>query len=60
MHPHGLLMAKRAVNQMLDAQGQHSALQAAFEMHSLGHANAWIACGYPVMVGLEERSRAAS
>ena len=23
MHPHGVLMAKRAVNQMLDAQGRH-------------------------------------
>jgi enoyl-CoA hydratase len=57
MHPHGVLMAKRAVNAMLDAQGQHNALQAAFDMHSLGHANAWIACGYPVMVGLEELTK---
>jgi enoyl-CoA hydratase len=54
MHPHALLMAKRAVNQALDAQGQHVALNAAFDLHSLGHANAWIACGYPVMVGLTE------
>jgi enoyl-CoA hydratase len=57
MHPHGLLMAKRAVNQALDAQGQHQALQSAFDLHSLGHANAWIACGYPVMVGLQEMTQ---
>ena len=57
MHPHGLLMAKRAVNQALDAQGQYQALQSAFDLHSLGHANAWIACGYPVMVGLEEMTK---
>ena len=57
MHPHGLLMAKRAVNQALDAQGQHQALQSAFDLHSLGHANAWIACGYPVMVGLDEMTK---
>lgn len=53
MHPHAVLMAKRTINQALDAQGQHTALQAAFEIHALGHANSWIACGYPVMVGLE-------
>lgn len=57
MHPHALLMAKRAVNQALDAQGQHNALQSAFENHSLGHANAWIVSGYPVMVGLEEMTK---
>lgn len=58
MHPHALLMAKRSVNQTLDAQGQHAALQAGFDIHSLGHANAWIVCGYPVMVGLDEMSKA--
>jgi enoyl-CoA hydratase len=58
MHPHALLMAKRAVNQSLDAQGQHQALQSAFDLHSLGHANAWIVSGYPVMLGLEEMTRA--
>ena len=57
MHSHGLLMAKRAVNQAMDAQGQHQALQSAFDLHSLGHANAWIACGYPVMVGLAEMTK---
>jgi enoyl-CoA hydratase len=54
MHPHALLMAKRAVNQTLDAQGQHSALQSAFDLHSLGHANAWAVCGHVVTVGLDE------
>lgn len=58
MHPHALLMAKRAVNQSLDAQGQHMALQAAYDTHALGHANAWIVAGYPVLVGLEEMSKA--
>ena len=57
MHPHALLMAKRTINQALDAQGQHNALQNAFEIHSLGHANAWIVSGYPVMVGLDEMTR---
>ena len=54
MHPHALLMAKRAVNQTLDAQGQHNALQNAFDLHSLGHANAWAVCGHVVTVGLDE------
>jgi enoyl-CoA hydratase len=58
MHPHALLMAKRAVNLTLDAQGQHQGLQSAFDVHSLGHANAWIVSGYPVMVGLEEMTKA--
>jgi enoyl-CoA hydratase len=58
MHPHALLMAKRTVNHALDAQGQHNALQSAFDIHSLGHANAWIVCGYPVMVGLDEMTKA--
>src|SRR3546814_13674623 len=30
MHTHGLMMAKRAVNQPLDAQGQYVAIQACF------------------------------
>lgn len=54
MHPHALLMAKQAVNQTLDAMGQYSALQAAFNLHSLGHANAWAATGWPVIAGLSE------
>ena len=43
MHPHGLMMAKRAVNQTQDIQGMYNALQSCFDMHSLGHANAWAA-----------------
>lgn len=54
MNPHALLMAKRAVNQTLDAQGQHVALQSAFDLHSLGHANAWATCGKVITVGLDE------
>jgi enoyl-CoA hydratase len=52
MNPHALQMAKRAVNQTLDIQGQYAAIQAAFDLHSLGHANAWAMCGYPVTMGL--------
>lgn len=58
MHPHALLMAKQAVNQTLDAMGQPAALQAVFNLHSLGHANAWAARGFPVMAGLDEMVRA--
>ena len=58
MDPHALLMAKRAVNHALDAQGQHIALQAAFDLHSLGHAEAWIKTGKPVLVGLGEMTKA--
>lgn len=54
MHPHALLMAKQAVNQTLDAMGQYAALQAVFNLHSLGHANAWAASGWPVLAGLSE------
>jgi enoyl-CoA hydratase len=58
MHPHALLMAKQAVNQTLDAMGQYNAMQAVFTLHSLGHANAWAARGWPVMAGLDEMVRA--
>lgn len=56
-HPHGLLMAKRAVNQTLDAQGQSNALESAYNLHSLGHANAWIMEEQIVLAGLNEMSR---
>lgn len=36
----GLKLAKMAVNQSLDAQGQWSALQAAFSLHQFGHSYA--------------------
>ena len=36
----GLKLAKQAVNQSLDAQGQWTALQSAFTLHQLGHSHA--------------------
>jgi len=53
MHPHALLMAKQAVNQTLDAQGQWTAMQAAFNLHSLGHANAYVMTGWPALADLD-------
>lgn len=38
----GLKLAKMAVNQSLDAQGMYNAIQSAFGLHHLGHANARI------------------
>ncbi len=35
----GLKLAKQAVNQTLDAQGQWAAIQAAFSLHELGHSH---------------------
>ncbi len=35
----GLRLAKMSVNQSLDAQGMYTAIQAAFGMHHLSHAN---------------------
>jgi enoyl-CoA hydratase len=58
MHPHALQMAKRAVNQTLDTMGQFTALQAVFDIHSLGHANAWTICGRPTTAGLSEMAPA--
>ena len=37
--PFGLRLAKASVNQALEAQGQHTAIQAAFALHSIGHAH---------------------
>jgi enoyl-CoA hydratase len=53
MHPHALRMAKRAVNATLDIAGQHSALAHCFDLHSLGHANAWTSTGQVTTMGLE-------
>ena len=58
MHPHALRMAKRAVNQTLDIMGQYTALQQAFDLHSLGHANAWIVSGRPTMADLSQMKEA--
>ncbi|MFB7091539.1 enoyl-CoA hydratase [Streptomyces sp. NPDC056296] len=53
--PVGLKLAKLAVNQGLEAQGQYTAMQAAFGLHQVGHANARIVFdGVPVdPAGLE-------
>ncbi|MBJ7337209.1 enoyl-CoA hydratase [Mycolicibacterium sp.] len=52
-HPYALRMAKRAVNQTLDVQGFTTAVQAVFDVHTLGHGNAISETGWPVLVGLE-------
>jgi enoyl-CoA hydratase len=52
MHPHALMQAKRIVNQAVNAQGFHVAIEAAFDTHSLGHANAQVISGTPALVGL--------
>lgn len=52
-HPFALRMAKRAVNQTLDVQGFTTAVQAIFDVHSLGHGNALSESGWPVLVGLD-------
>jgi len=44
----GLKLAKLAVNQSLDAQGQWTAVQAAFSLHHLGHAHARVVHGMPI------------
>ncbi|MFD2422651.1 enoyl-CoA hydratase [Amycolatopsis pigmentata] len=44
----GTKLAKSAVNQSLDAQGQWTALQAAFGLHHVGHAHARVLHGIPV------------
>ncbi len=44
----GLKLAKMAVNQSLDSQGQWSALQAAFSLHQFGHSFAETQFGVPV------------
>jgi enoyl-CoA hydratase len=44
----GLKLAKMAVNQSLDAQGQWNALQAAFGLHQFGHTFAETQFGIPV------------
>ncbi len=58
MHPHGLMMAKRAVNQTMDIMGQYAAVQACFDTHSLGHANAWAADGRATLANLDEMTKA--
>jgi len=47
----GLKLAKQSVNQMQDAQGLWTSLQAAMSLHQLGHSNAWQVHG----VGIDPR-----
>jgi enoyl-CoA hydratase len=48
-----LRMAKRAVNHAMDVQGYTTAIDAAFDMHHLGHARArYITGGTPALAGL--------
>lgn len=44
----GLKLAKQAVNQSLDAQGQWTAVQAALSLHQLGHSHNMQRHGIPV------------
>ena len=54
MPPFALRQAKRAVNQTLDVQGFHAAIQSVFDIHQTGHGNALSVGGYPILVKLEE------
>lgn len=44
----GLKLSKQAINQSLDAQGQWTAVQAAFSIHETGHAHNMLLHGTPV------------
>lgn len=50
----GLAMAKRAVNRTQDIMGYQSALDAAFDMHQLGHGNCFVATGKPISADLDD------
>ncbi|AVV46014.1 enoyl-CoA hydratase [Streptomyces sp. P3] len=54
MPPFGLRQAKRAVNQTLDVQGFHTALQSVFDIHQTGHGNALSVDGFPILTRLDE------
>lgn len=53
MHPFALRQAKRAVNQTLDVQGFHAAIQSVFDIHQTGHGNALSVSGNPVLTQLD-------
>jgi enoyl-CoA hydratase len=59
-HPFALALTKRVVNQVLDIQGQYASQQMGFDMHWLGHANALVETGYPILVrevsGMKEKT----
>jgi enoyl-CoA hydratase/carnithine racemase len=50
--PFALLQAKRAVNQTLDVQGFSTAVQAAFDIHGVGHGAAISRTGKPTLTDL--------
>lgn len=53
----GLAMAKRAVNRTQDIQGFQNSLEAAFDMHQLGHGNCIAATGKPIFAYLDEMKK---
>ncbi len=53
MHPFALRQAKRAVNQTLDVQGFHAAIQSAFDIHQTGHGNALSVSGSAMLTWLD-------
>lgn len=44
--------------QTLDVLGRYTAIQAVFDTHSPGHANAWATCGQSTTAGLAEMAPA--
>ena len=50
----GLMQAKRNVNATLDIMGQRQAIEAAFMVQTLGHANALAIAGKPSLGSLEQ------
>lgn len=56
----GLKLAKQAVNQSLDAQGQWSAVQAAISLHEIGHSHCREVFGAPLDPSGAERIRRLS
>jgi enoyl-CoA hydratase len=48
-----MALAKRAVNQTLDIQGQYAAQQAVFDIHEMGHGSALAQTGQAVLMWLD-------
>jgi len=49
-----LAMAKRAVNRTRDIMGYQNSLEAAFDMHQLGHGSCFVATGKPISANLDD------
>lgn len=60
MPPHALAMAKRAVNQTLDIQGQYAAIQSCFDIHHLGHASSHVQSGSYILTNHHGIKKAAT